>query len=340
MAAARKKKSPAVSLDATSAKQEYAVLAPLAESLRAAVVSQIGVLLEREQIALAFPTESRVKQWSSIDEKLQRVTLDIASLLQLQDLVGLRQVLQFRRDVPRVCELIEKNFTVLRRYDTQERLKADQFGYSSVHFVIKLRPEWLAVPTFSQLGDLQAEIQVRTTAQHIWASASQVLQYKNEDSVPGELRRAIYRVSALLETVDLEFERLLEQRDEYREAISADASPRDEDLNVDLLQSMLSQMLPPENRSGDEDYAPLLSDLRAVGVSTTEQLRRFYEKHQKFIKQLEQQSLETNQGYLAEGKPLVGTSETRTRAGVFFTHAGLIRIAVNRTKKERPAPAS
>jgi ppGpp synthetase/RelA/SpoT-type nucleotidyltranferase len=32
------------------------------------------------------------------------------------------------------------------------------------------------------LGGLRAEVQVRTTAQHIWAAASHKLQYKHEES--------------------------------------------------------------------------------------------------------------------------------------------------------------
>ncbi len=104
-------------------------------------------------------------------------------------------VLQFTRDVERVCSLIEGNFDILDRYDTVKRLKEDQFGYSSVHFVVELPTEWLAVPTMKGLANLKAEIQVRTTAQHIWAEASQTLQYKNEKAVPPTLRRAIYRIS-------------------------------------------------------------------------------------------------------------------------------------------------
>lgn len=59
------------------------------------------------------------------------------------------------------------------------------------------------------MSGLKAEVQVRTVTQHVWAAASHVLQYKQEASVPLPVRRSIYRVSALLETVDLEFERVL-----------------------------------------------------------------------------------------------------------------------------------
>ena len=54
----------------------------------------------------------------------------------------------------------------MKQYDTSERLKDDQFGYSSIHIVAALPSEWLKVPTMSGLEDLKAEIQVRTLAQH------------------------------------------------------------------------------------------------------------------------------------------------------------------------------
>jgi ppGpp synthetase/RelA/SpoT-type nucleotidyltranferase len=59
------------------------------------------------------------------------------------------------------------------------------------------------------------ELQLRTLAQHIWAVASHKLQYKREASVPVPIRRSINRVSALLEMVDLEFDRVLLEREQY-----------------------------------------------------------------------------------------------------------------------------
>src|SRR5262249_41621118 len=155
--------------------------------------------------SLSVPVQTRVKSQASVLEKLERLKARSIKLTELQDLVGFRIILQFRRDVAKIIELLAKNFKIVEQYDTAERLKADQFGYSSIHFVVELQDSWLAVPTMSAFGGTRAEIQVRTTAQHIWAAASHTLQYKNEASVPPGIRRAIHRVSALLETVDLEF---------------------------------------------------------------------------------------------------------------------------------------
>lgn len=110
------------------------------------------------------------------------------------------------RDVKRVSDLLSQNFVILRQYDTGERLKKDQFGYSSIHVILEVPEEWLKVPTISGLAGFVAEVQIRTLAQHIWAEVSHTLQYKREDNVPDPLVRDIHRLSALLETLFSPFE--------------------------------------------------------------------------------------------------------------------------------------
>ena len=146
-----------------------------------------------------------------------------------------------------------------------------------MHLVIELFDSWLSVPTFADMKGLRAEVQVRTTAQHIWAAASHTLQYKHEESIPPPIRRAIHRASALLEIVDLEFERVLEQRENYREGVSVDI---DNQLNSDLLEKVLDSILPEKNKVLDrEDYADLLEDLFYFDIKTQKQLIDLWKKH-------------------------------------------------------------
>ena len=129
-------------------------------------------------------------------------------------------------------------------------------------------------------GDLYAEIQLRTLAQHIWAEVSHELQYKTKIDVPDNLIRPIYRASALLETVDLEFERLLVEREEYRSQISAQI---DQELNVDNIESILDKFLPAENKDVYEEYAALHNELIKAGIKTTAQLRSFVRDNLEWI---------------------------------------------------------
>lgn len=316
--------------DVVQLQKEYDALRPLLIQFDQELDHQLAQLLHRS-VALAFPVQHRIKTWSSIVEKLQRVPLSLTGLRDLQDLVGFRMVLQFTRDVERVCSLIQENFKIVDRYDTLKRLKEDQFGYSSVHFVVELPAEWLAVPTMKGLADLKAEIQVRTTAQHIWAEASQTLQYKNEKAVPPTLRRAIYRISALLESVDLEFERVLSDRDSYRAKV-AHTSPTTDLLNVDTLQQILDASWPSANKDADgENYATVLTDLNFFGVTTVGALQRLISKWHDQVLALDAKIVEG----IKRGDKGYKTDPERVDSGVFYVHIGLTRSALQMEFPER-----
>ena len=305
--------------DLVQLEKEHTSILPLLTQLDQEIDHQLAQLLYRN-VSLAFPVQHRVKSWASIAEKLERVSLSLGGVRDLQDLVGFRIVLQFTRDVDRVCSLVEKNFKIVDRYDTVKRLKEDQFGYSSVHFLVELPEGWLGVPTMAGLDNLKAEIQVRTTAQHIWAEASQTLQYKNEGAVPPELRRAIYRVSALLETVDLEFERVLSARDSYRSEVAQSPAPS-EPLNVDTLQQILDASWPKANKSADgENYADLLSDLNTLGVTTSDALIKvILKRHHETLAE----DAKTVKDIRNDPKRSAASKRERIEAGVFFAHVGL-----------------
>jgi len=297
-----------------------------AERLAGHLSVQIGTILDTQKVPLAFPIQHRVKKWDSIAEKFTRVRLQIAEPTDLQDLVGLRIVVLFRRDVESVAVAIRTTLRVIREYDTSDRLKADQFGYSSKHLVVALPEAWLGVPTFVGLGEFVAEIQLRTLSQHMWAEASQYLQYKREEAVPVTIRRALYRGSAILETVDLEFDRILVERAEYREALNRDSS--DAALNVDLLEKTLDATLPTANKDTAEGYGAMLEELQHFGVGSVDKLQTLIAKRLKRARAEERKELSRVQKEIAAGQDPLGTSVERTERGVFFTHCGLLRMMI------------
>ncbi|HEU0053132.1 MAG TPA: RelA/SpoT domain-containing protein [Longimicrobium sp.] len=299
---------------------EYRIVAPLAQRFAAELTHQLDRLILDRSISLSIPIQSRVKKWESIVEKIDRKSLPLKSVRDLPDLVGVRLILQFRRDISAISEMLIQHFSVVERDDAQERLKDDQFGYSSIHFSVELPDVWLAVPTLSEMRGLRAEVQVRTTAQHIWAAASHTLQYKQEDSVPPPVRRSIYRVSALLETIDLEFERVLEQRDSYR-STAALSSP-DAPLDVDLLQQILDEILPAENKSRSEPYAELLEELHAFEIRTRKQLESILKEH-RGAAILEDKRTANRIPEFARNRSM--EMHGRPTNAVWFTHVGLTR---------------
>ncbi len=319
----KKKKRRRAALSVGQLENELKNAAPLAEHFASELTRQIQELLDANYISPSIPVQQRVKTWASLAEKLDRKELTLKSVRDLDDLVGVRLILQFKRDASKVCDLIRESFKILEDYDTGDRLKTDQFGYSSRHLIVELPDSWLAVPSFKKMKGWRAEIQIRTTAQHIWAAASHTLQYKHEESVPDPVRRAIHRVSALLETVDLEFERVLEQRESYRSSAAQVAT--DTILNVDLLENLLNTLLPPANKKpGEEPYADLLPELIDFKISDPKRLSQLVKKNlpaalvndAKYVTQARERP---------EEFPLLKTSQSRIDSGVFFTHIGLAR---------------
>jgi putative GTP pyrophosphokinase len=299
--------------------EEYRDLRPNASRFSEMLMGELQEMLRKNHVPLAVPIEYRVKSWPSIEDKIGRKGFNGTSLSDLRDLVGLRLILLFRKDVPAVCQLIESVFEVSSRCDQAEELSPQEFGYQSTHYVVRAPKAWLSIPTFSSFYIFQAEIQVRTLAQHMWAAASHVLQYKQEESVPPPLRRTISRISALLETVDLEFDRVFKEREEYRSRVRHERKSRK--LNSDVLAATLDDLLPAKNKGVLEPYSLLVWELDKLGIKTSGQLALVLEKHLPA-------AVEDDRQY-TEQLRLRGSIAQHTQKGV-FTHTGLLRLVLQR----------
>ncbi|MDI7276417.1 MAG: hypothetical protein QME94_10590, partial [Anaerolineae bacterium] len=80
--------------------------------------------------------------------------------------------------------------------DKIDELLYNRLGYQAIHFVVRDQ----------SFADMVCEIQLRTLHQDLWAEASHRLQYKSEEHVPDDIKRRIYRLSAVLEVADVEFD--------------------------------------------------------------------------------------------------------------------------------------
>ena len=311
--------------DLASLKPEYEQKKRLYEQLCHELKVQLVELLRQENITLAVPIETRVKSWQSIHDKCTRNDIIPSSLREMADTAGLRIVLLFKPDLDKVCKILAENFTVLKVEDTQNRLSVDQFGYGSVHFELEPKEDWLSLPTLKALKGLQCEVQVRTASQHIWAAASHTLQYKRESDIPVPIRRGINRLAALLEMVDLEFERFLVDRQQY--VADLDKISEDEPLNSDIITKILQEEFPPQNvdESGDK-YSDLLEDLKTFNVDTAKSLRNIIRKNR--TKAMEAEATALKEIQTKGEKSGFAISPERISKGVFYTFVGLARQAL------------
>lgn len=264
-------------VDIENIKREYQEKAVLYGDFCKELVNQLSFLLEENNIQTGFPIEHRIKSSDSVLDKIQRNNLDIVSITEVNDFAGVRIICLFYKDLEKVEDLLKENLIIHKRENAINRLSDNTFGYGSIHFEASPKSEWLKIPTFKKHSKCKVEIQLRTAAQHIWAAVSHSLQYKKEADIPFELRRTINRAAALLETVDLEFERVQNERRKYFSSINS--TKNNDILNIDTLKYVLDQNLPPENKSPSEDYSPLLNDVLVFGIDKMDKLDSLLKKH-------------------------------------------------------------
>ena len=305
---------------------DYGSMAPKYESLCDGIAAQLSALLNQANLPLAMPITTRVKKFDSLVDKCDRKGLSPRTVEEIEDISGIRVVFLFMRDGEIGRRLIEENLEILSRENTVERLSSDQFGYGSIHYQVRPKPEWLAVPTMAELGGLQAEIQVRTVSQHIWAEVSHALQYKREAQVPDPIKRSLYRVSALLDLVDLEFERFLEDRDAYEKSLKT--GTLEAQLNPDIVRRIVADNLPIENASDEENYGDLLDDLTTAGVTRVEELVAIIEAKRDQVNALEAADLGAARTAVREGKEVGDQEKDRLDRGVYNSRVGLVKLAL------------
>jgi len=311
--------------DISILKSEYELKYSQYEKLCKEITTQLSEVLRQRHIALAFPIDFRVKSWESISGNFQRFNKIPAALEEIGDMAGLRIVLLFRRDQEKVCDIIQECFEVLEVEDTTDRLSADQFGYGSIHFQVRPKAAWLVLPTLSGLQGLQAEIQVRTASQHIWAEASHFLQYKSKTHVPKPLLRIINRAAALLEEVDDDFDSVLTERETYIGKLGT--FEEDRPLNTNILEKVLAEELPPENKDVDENFSEVLDDLIAFNINNVKSLRALLKKHHDAILAAEEIHV-LSEREEKEDTWYIPHDPERFAKGVFLTHVGLTRQAL------------
>jgi ppGpp synthetase/RelA/SpoT-type nucleotidyltranferase len=253
---------------------------------------QLNVLLDHQDILKTAEISSRVKDFDSIVHNINNYKFDpkIPDRLDLiTDLTGIRISLLFKRSIKPICDSIEKQFEMKEK--KYIFYSDDQFGYESVHYEIKLKKGCSSHDKYDKFNNLIAEIQVRTFAQHLWAAASHYLHYKERKDAGKPLQRPLSRISALLELVDEEYDRLLTLKEEYQK--NADINDSTETLNVDLIERIIREEFPTEKGFAiDENMSAILEDLFLFEIKTVKDFRLLLNKHK--AKALEHQEVGFN----------------------------------------------
>ncbi len=103
-------------------------------------------------------------------------------------------------------------------------------------------------------------------------------------------------------------------------------------LNSDSLEAILDSLLPPENKDQDEDYGELLGEIRAVGLRTQVKITNLLRKHMDAILREDAEQVLKSQN---TGMVEPDDEERIYDRGVYFTHLGLVRCALEREFGEK-----
>jgi len=200
----------------------------------------------------------RAKSVSSFAEKAVRKDYD-NPICQTTDAVAARVIAETQAQVEDVCEYLKQAFLIdsANSVDHRERLKADQFGYLSIHYVVM--PRKTQVDELEQKGIIpgqswpalrgrKAEVQVRTMLQHAHATICHDRIYKSPFTPPESIQRDLARVAALLEQGDAAFGQAVERVSAYAGSYGAyhDRDKRDRDLK--RLQEVLAREPDPAEK--------------------------------------------------------------------------------------------
>lgn len=143
----------------------------------------------------------RVKEFNSFMDKIRRKNLQ-NPFQEINDIVGIRVICLYRDDIEKIKNVVRETFEVISDDDKTDSTESDRFGYLSAHVTARLGVN----QNFSaNLRDLPFEIQIRTIAQHAWASISHHLSYKQSDEIPKDQERDFHALSALFYVADSHF---------------------------------------------------------------------------------------------------------------------------------------
>nr|WP_275665180.1 RelA/SpoT domain-containing protein [Acinetobacter pittii] len=229
-------------------------------------------------VDVPFRHKTKKSFLKKIKDKLSEKNYSPASMT---DLAGIRVITLIEADVQKVCDLISRMFNVHQAdsVNKSENLGEEKVGYRSVHFVCDVGEDREKMPEFSAYKGLCFEIQVRTALEHAWAEIEHDRGYKLGGKLPSHLNRRFKLLSGLLESADLEFNRLTVEIEEYAKQLNENI--KNDKLNYELTSIGLKTLLKDKYTSiietdniNDLEINKVTKELNSFGISNLEELDR------------------------------------------------------------------
>ncbi|MFU2206502.1 GTP pyrophosphokinase [Streptococcus pluranimalium] len=148
----------------------------------------------------------RVKSVESIQEKMALRGVRFENIAQdIQDIAGLRVMVQFVDDVDEVLRLLRQrhDLKVIQERDYIRHMKSS--GYRSYHVVVEY-----PVDTIDGQKTILAEIQIRTLAMNFWATIEHSLNYKYQGDFPDDIKQRLEITAKIALELDEEMRKIKE----------------------------------------------------------------------------------------------------------------------------------
>jgi len=180
-------------------REQWLAEQPVYEDFGKRVKSILEAEVRRKGITCVV--HERIKEVSSFLKKTLRKNYD-NPYEEVHDKVGVRVICTYKDSLQQLEEIVKTSFIVHKYENKTLGLEYDQLGYLGIHFEVSL-PE-TALESDDKHKGLICEIQLHTRSQNLWADISHELSYKPSQHPPVEIKRAIYRLIALVEIFDEE----------------------------------------------------------------------------------------------------------------------------------------
>ena len=198
------------------------------------------MLLDKKPPLSIQNVTSRVKNYDGCIEKFNRKYREQFASDQgknaietyITDLIGIRVVCLHKKDIYTIKEMLEKKFELISITDKIKEINETEniFGYEGLHLDLKFEK-------------YQFEVQIRTIIQDAWSTIDHTIQYKKEKDIPLELRRRIYRLAAVFELADDEFNSIKEGTVKYKQDAEI-KNTKTEILNIFSFMDIAEQFFP------------------------------------------------------------------------------------------------
>ena len=190
----------------------------------------VRILQQNIRLSTQPTYKYRVKSFESYYKKVLRLKPDKVeadnTLIYLTDMMGVRMICAFLEDINFGLEQIKKLFMIKEVEVKGADKKFSEFGYESVHVLIKLPDDCMPALEGKYAGlkpitdELVCEIQIRTILQDAWAEVEHELIYKTEFNpfdIP--LRRKLASINASLTLADITFQEIRDYQNKLQRAL-------------------------------------------------------------------------------------------------------------------------